>query len=218
MKKKLISVCCLLLAMGLVFGLCGCVDQEKDALRGKWRCEIDLTELINQEFAADPETAEYLKVDAFCLTVEMEFKEDDTFAMRLDEASAETAVSDLLTSVSAGMETYLEDLYYDQTGVTMEIDDLLAAMGMTMEDLLEQMFPEETLEELKIQMFGGFNKTGKFAAEEGKLFTSAGLEYEIDPEIYETYTCEGNVLTVLSYVGPDAPDMQVYPLVFQKVA
>ena len=47
MKKRMLPILCMMLAMAL--WMSGCKSKEKEALLGRWRCEIDLTEQINQE-------------------------------------------------------------------------------------------------------------------------------------------------------------------------
>lgn len=217
MKKCIAVLLIMVLMVSVLLGMSGCSSEEKEPLIGKWCCQLDLTEQIRQEFAADEETAEYLSLDSFVLTLEMEFKEDDTFTLRVDEKSVDAAIEGLLSCITEGMSRYLEDMMYEKTGLKMSAEEVLESMELTMEDLIAQMFPEESVEALREQVTSGFTKEGRFAVEEGKLFTSAGIDYDVDPEVYETYTLASDVLTILDYVGPEAPDEQLYPMVFKKV-
>lgn len=220
MKKTISAVMCAILILSMLLVMTGCGETgDKEKLLGTWKCEMDLAGQMNEEFAADESVAEYLSVDEFKLVVYMEFKEDDTFSMSVDEAQLDAAVDNLLVSITDGISRYMEDLMLEETGIEMSIDDILVADQTTMEELLAQMFPEESIEELKAEVIDSMQQEGKFKAEDGKLHTSAGLEYEVDPEVYETYTLEGNILTILEYVGSDADisNFNVYPMVFTKV-
>ena len=58
---------------------------------------------------------------------------------------------------------------------------------------------------------------GKYKAENGKLYVSAGLNYDVDPTMYEIYTLEGNVFTISGCVGSEIPEFNPYPMVFEKI-
>lgn len=216
--KKIVSI--MLCVSFLILVLAGCSEStgDKDKLVGSWKCDMDLTEQINSQFAADETAAEYLSVDEFGLTVCLAFHEDGTFVMEVDEASLDAAVEHLVVRVTEGVPQYMIDMVYAETGRELTIEEILEESGVTMEELVDQMFPVESLAALKEEMISGIQQEGKFKASEGKLHTSAGLEYEVDPEAYEAYILEGDTLTLLEYVGPETESsINVYPMVFQKV-
>lgn len=211
MKKRIVSVV-LMLAMLLALTACGSGDQDK--LVGKWECEMDLAEQINAEMGLDEEMAEYLNFDSFELTVYMEFNKDGTYSMYADKDALTATMDVVLQDFAAGMEKYLEDMILEQTGMEMSADDILAASGLTMDDMMAEAFPESMVDDIA----DGMKQEGKFEAKDGKLFTSAGVDYNVDPEVYETYELSGSTLTITGYVGDDADDtFGIYPLVFNKV-
>lgn len=211
MKKRIVSVI-LMLAMLLALTACGGGDEDK--LVGKWKCEMDLADQINAEMALDEEMAEYLNFTSFEIVVYMEFTKDGTYSMYADKDALEATMDVVLEDFADGMAKYLEDMILSETGVEMSAEDILAASGMTMDDMLAEAFPEGMVDEIA----DGMKQEGKFEAKDGKLFTSAGLEYNVDPEVYETYELSGSTLTITDYVGDDADEVfGVYPLVFNKV-
>lgn len=212
MKKRILSVI-LMLAILLSFTACGSGDKEK--LVGTWKCEMDLAEQINTEMGLDEESAEYLNFDSFTIVLYMQINEDDTYSLYADTDALEQTMEAAMASFAEGMTKYLEDMVLAETGIAMSADDILAASNTTMDEMLAEAFPEGMVEELA----EGMKQEGKFKAKDGRLYTSAGLEYEVDPAVYETYTLEGTTLTLLEYVGEDAGDtMNVYPMVFNKVS
>ena len=212
MKKRILSVI-LMLAILLSFTACGSGDKEK--LVGTWKCEMDLVEQINTEMGLDEESAEYLNFDSFTIVLYMQINEDDTYSLYADTDALEQTMEAAMASFAEGMTKYLEDMVLAETGIAMSADDILAASNTTMDEMLAEAFPEGMAEELA----EGMKQEGKFKAKDGKFYTSAGLEYEVDPAVYETYTLEGTTLTLLEYVGEDAGDtMNVYPMVFNKVS
>ena len=209
MKRSLSIILCLVLLLGLA----GC-SSDKDALIGTWNGEADLTDVINESFAADEELSQYVHVDSFKLPMVLVFNEDGTYSLGADKTAVQAEIESLKTDVSDGMTAYLEAMIKEQglTGVT--VDDLLTAMNMTMEDLVAEAFSEEAANELLEQMAS----EGNFDVKDGKLFLSDGLDYAVDETVYETYTLEGSTLTLLEYVADDATeeDQALYPMVFTK--
>lgn len=211
MKKRIVSVV-LMLAMLLALTACGSGDEAK--LVGKWKCEMDLAEQINEEMGLDEEMAQYLNFDSFEIVVYMEFTKDGTYSMYADKDVLEATMDEVLEDFADGMAEYLEAAILEQTGLEMSADEILAASGITMDDMMAQAFPEDMVDEIA----DGMKQEGKFEAKDGKLFTSAGLEYNVDPAVYETYELSGSTLTVTGYVGDDADEIfSVYPLTFSKV-
>ena len=213
MRKQMSLLLCLLLAVSMLVGLTGC-SSDKDALIGTWNGEADLTDVINESFAADEELSRYVQVDSFKLPMVLVFNQDGTYSLGVDKTAVQAEIESLKTDVSDGLTAYLEDVIKEQglTGVT--VDDLLSAMGVSMEDLMAEAFSEDAVDELVEEMAS----EGNFDVKDGKLFLSDGLDYAVDETVYETYTLEGSTLTLLEYVADDATeeDQALYPMVFTK--
>ena len=213
MKKKLSVLMCIVLVLSMLLTLTGC-SGDKAKLVGKWKCEKNMAQSFNAGVAAgDPTVAEYVALDEFNVVVYMEFYEDDTYSIYADEDSVRLAMETMKEDLVEGIGRYMEDLIFEQTGLTLPADQILEMAGMSMDDLLGQIVTDDLVDE----MINEIATKGQFKAADGKLFTSAGLEYSIDPAVYETYTLEGDTLTVLEYVGGEDVDVSIYPMVFVKI-
>ncbi len=211
MKKNLTKLVSILMVLVMMVGLSGC-SNEKNAVLGSWKASMNLAEYLNQGIAQEDATAaEYLSVDSFYLTMVLTFKEDNTYTITLDENSVDAAVEQLKIDIRGGMEKYLVDMMA-QMGVVMTIDEIMKASNTTMDKLMDEFFSDEMVE----QMVGGTSSEGKFKAKSGRIFLSAGLDYEVDPNVYGIYKVDGSTLTILDYVGEDENFLGMYPLTFTK--
>ncbi|MEE0111587.1 MAG: hypothetical protein UEP57_12005 [Oscillospiraceae bacterium] len=214
MKKNVMKLFSLVLVLAMVFTLVGCSAGDKDKLVGTWKCELELADQVNEEMALDADMAEYLNFSSFKVVVWMEFTKDGTYSMYADREALQASLDEAVDGFADGMAKYLEDMILEQTGLEMSAEEILAASGITMDEMLAEAFPDDMADEIADSM----EQEGKFEAKDGKLFTSAGLEYNVDPKIYETYELTDSKLTITGYVGDEADMYNVYPMVFEKVS
>lgn len=212
MKRILaVALSCVMVMLLLV----GCGGEQQKFI-GTWECDMDMTELMNKEFAQDEETGKYFKAEDFSILMIMTFNEDGTYSMSADDDSVKAAFESLKAMMKTGLEKYLTDMMAAQ-GVSMSIDEILALSGTTMDDMLEDALSEDTIDELIEDMV----EEGNFAVKDGKLFLSDGKEHTVDENVYQTYEISGDTLTLLESFGEedaDEDDMAaLYPLVFKKV-
>lgn len=211
--KKLISL--VLVAAMLCCVLAGCGNKEVEALIGTWEAEVDMTELMASEM--DAEMMEFVTLEDVVFTMVLQFNSDGTYSMTLDEESVETALNNVMQSVKDGVVAMLENQIAEM-GLEMTVEEMLAASGMDLDALMAELEAEIDLSSLIEETIDEASDEGKFDAKDGKLFLSAGLDYLPDPECYEVYTLEGNVLTLIENVGDESDIAAVYPMVFNKVA
>jgi len=213
--KKVISL--VLVAAMLCCVLAGCGNKEADALVGTWKADVDMTELMAEKMGAD--MMEFVTLSDVIFTMVLQFNSDGTFSMTLDAASVEAALNNLLQSVKDGTVAMLE-AQIAEMGLEMTVEEMLAASGTDLDTVLADMEAQMNIPALIEQTISEAASEGKYDAKDGKLFMSAGLEYLPDPACYEVYTLEGNVLTLMEYVGTDSNSAfdGLYPLVFNKAA
>ena len=214
--RRFLSIA-MVLVMILLLTACG--PAEKDQLLGTWKTEMDLTELFNESMVAtaDEELREILQVRKFNLTVSLSFYDDDTYVMTVDEEALNATMMAAREDLQAGLEVYLMETVAAAVGFEISLEDILAAAGTSMEELMDDIITPELVEDI----VSGINSDGKFKAEDGKLYLSAGRMYEVDVNEYETYTVEGNTLTLHAYVPADEVDdftKGMYPMVFHKIS
>lgn len=215
MMKKLISL--VLVAAMLCCVLAGCGSKEADALVGTWKADVDMTELMAESLGT--EVMEFVTLDTVIFSMVLQFNSDGTYAMTLDTASVETALDGILQNVKDGTLAMLEKQIAEY-GLEMTVEEMLAASGTDLDTMMADMEAQMNIPALIQQVISEASNEGKYDAKDGKLFMSAGLEYLPDPACYEVYTLEGNVLTLVEYVGTDDSSSfeGLYPLVFNKAA
>ena len=189
-------------------------DQEK--LVGTWKGEMDLTEAMKEEVGDDLEGFE---MGEFKVTVIFKFTQEGTYTMELEEESVEQAMENMIT----GMEGYLKAMMEAQAQeLGMSLEDLLAASGMTMDDMMTLITAAMEEQDLVGELVKEAKTEGKYQAKDGKLFNTQSLDEEIDENVYDTYTLEGDVLTLTESFGMDDEDADmmtlVYPIILKKAA
>lgn len=209
MKKRIALVLCLVLALSAV--LCGC-GTEKDKLLGSWTTTIDMAAMFNEELAAEPEMAEYLSVETLEIGFQLTFNEDDTYALTVDPTTMDAAAETLGQVVSEGMRKYFSDALAAQ-GIEMDIDEALAAMGMDLDALVEEMKDEVFSEEAVAEM----NVEGRFKVEDGKLYLTESVDEEPVGGEYNTYTLDGDKLTLDAGSEADSDMAFMFPMVLERV-
>ncbi|MBQ7015703.1 MAG: hypothetical protein IJN10_01900 [Firmicutes bacterium] len=203
--KRVLSV--LVASVLMLTMLTACGNKTDKAMLGKWVCEIDFSDYFNEGMASEPEVAEYLALDEFVLSVELYLNEDGTYKMTADNADSMAAYELAKAELAQGMEAYLTAAAAEYE---MTLEDILAASETTVEEMVEESFGIEMYSEIIDEM----ESEGKFKAADGKLFMSDGLNYEIDKNYYETYTLNGNVLTITG--DSTGTNEGMYPMVFKK--
>lgn len=186
MKKRI----ALLLSFVLVLSLALCACGGKETIVGTWKTSINLADVFNQEMEAAG-MGEFINIESFDLALIMEFKEDGTGSMTVDQEAMTASVDKLAEDLAAGLEAYFTD-YFASMGIEMDLDEALAAAGMSMDDLVGELKAEFAGEDA----FADFTTEFNYKAEDGKLYMSEDLETEVSTEEYNTYELKGNTLTL----------------------
>lgn len=217
MKRTIALVLTVIMAVLMLAGCSG----EQAKLVGTWKAEANLAEGVEQAMLGElGEDAAYFSIENFTVNFVLVFNSDGTYSMTVEEDSVQTAFDALMTDMEAGMVKMLED-QIAQMGLEMSVEDMLAASGMTLESMMDDL--RQSLEDEGIieEMIEESTDEGRFKAKDGKLYMSAGLEYGVDENVYDTYTLDGDILTLVTHVGGEEKEQDlvqyVYPLVFNKV-
>lgn len=217
MKRTIAIILTVILAAVM---LVGC-SNEQSKLLGTWKAEANLAEGIEQVMLEElGEQAEYFSIQDFTVNFVMTLNSDGTYSMTVEEDSVQTAFDALMEDMEAGMVKMLEE-QISEMGIALSVEDMLAASGMTMESMMDQL--KQGLENAGVmeQVIEESTEEGRFKAKDGKLYMSAGLEYQVDENVYDTYTLDGDTLTLVTHVGGEEEEQDlvkyVYPLVFNKI-
>ena len=240
--KKLLALL-LVLALGLSLAACG---GAKSDITGTWQGKIDMTEYIVSKGNADigavlSDQGVDMPLDSignylpeFAPVCTYVFREDGTYTFTMDEASMQL----VLEAYQAGVEAYFRYFYAQvlcQTLVELGmaeqvngVEELEAILGVSLDEAISEMVGMELRdfigqivdEELGTaqEMAGKINREGKYKAKDGKLWMSSGLEYDVDPELYDLYSISGSTLTIEAGTVSQGEVALVYPLVLQKTA
>lgn len=211
MKKNIAKILSLMLVLVMMLSLAACSgDQEK--LVGTWEAELEMADVFNESMG-DAEEAEFLAVDSFCFKMVLTFTEEGTYTMSADADSVAAAMEGLKEELKGGMEEYLVYAMAQQ-GLEMSIDDIMEMMGMSMDELIDSIVTQDLIDEMVTAMV----TEGNYRAEKGKLYLSDGVDSVVDMTVYETYTLEGDTLTLVSTTETDEFSEYLYPMTFTKVA
>lgn len=217
MKRILSLSLAVLMLTAIVLTMSGC-SKETDALIGTWTGEINYAGYFNQGITASAgeALAEYWKVEEFNLTIVMTFREDGTYSMTVDEEKLNTSLTELKQVLNTGLQNYMQDLI-DASQIDTTVDELINTLGISMDDLLDEALSDEVIDAVIAEC----TFEGNFDAKDGKLYTSAGLEFGIDESIYETYEVSDNTLTLLSIVSGEESsrlDESLYPITLTRAS
>ena len=243
-KMKRVLAQLLVLAIGLSLAACG--GGKKSDIIGTWQGKIDMTEYIvskldrgfEETFASGEDGVELTSVrdylGSFDPVYTYVFNEDGSYALTVDEASLHDQIEEFKT----GLEAYCRYFYAEVLSMTLVelgmadqvngVEELEAIMGVSLDEAINEMVGMELRdlisqaveEELGTaqKMAGKINSEGKYKTKDGKLWMSSGLEYDVNPELYDLYSVSGGTLTI--EVGPVSQGevALAFPVVLQKIA
>lgn len=243
--KKEKKTLALLLVLVLVLSLTACGG--KSDIIGTWQGEVDLSEAFIE--GADDGSEEVIDsmdlpmefdsisdyLDEFAPLFVYVFNEDGTYSVRVDEASLSTEIEEY----KQGLETYFRYFFAEllsqmavemglaeqinseeelESALDIDLEEAISeGLGMELRDFIDELVREEMG---SIQEIAALYKSeGKYKTRDGKLLLSAGLEYNVDPEIYDYYSISGTTLTITEGTpSEDDEFVTFYPLVLQKTA
>lgn len=243
--KKEKKTLALLLVLVLVLSLTACGG--KSDIIGTWQGEVDLSEAFIEGAGEGSEEvidsmdlpmefdsiSDYL--DEFAPLFVYVFNEDGTYSVRVDEASLSTEIEEY----KQGLETYFRYFFVEllsqmavemglaeqinseeelESALDIDLEEAISeGLGMELRDFIDELIREEMG---SIQEIAALYKSeGKYKTRDGKLLLSAGLEYNVDPEIYDYYSISGTTLTITEGTpSEDDEFVTFYPLVLQKTA
>ncbi len=197
MKKTLLKLLSLLMAVTLVFSMAACskegADSEKeDTIVGKWKCEMTFSELMGDAMEDSEEMLQYFDFTGIKITMYTEYKADGTYATYLTEEDVEAFADDLKEMMTEGMTEYLEDMI-EQSGQDIELEDVLAGSGY---DSIEEMIDEVVDVMLDEQDIEEFEEEGYYLVEDDKLYMSDEADIDTSEVEASTFELDGNELTI----------------------
>lgn len=220
MKRNYTMVLVVVLSVAMLIAGCGKEVPENDPqLLGRWKCTLDMTQQVNAYFEALQSQMEPVHAQSFQLDVYIEFLEDESYRCWVDGDQLDSEIDGLIETMSESVFAYMEQLILEQNGTAWTIDEILEAEGLSKTALVQELFPDDTIQTMKDEIQEAYGRTGRYAAAEGKLYTSAGPEYDVDAQVFCVYSVEKESLTMDHFFGADGENtMAETPMTFHRCA
>ena len=194
MKKSIASFLCICLTLTMLLACTGCQSSgDKDKFVGDCKADVDMTDMLNNMLASDPDTAEladYIKIDSYVLTLNFSFGSDGSYSIAIDRDALQQTSDALLNTMKSGVITYFEDFLEQQAAendITVEefleamevssVEEFLTANGMDLDDMFDT--------ELLLSAFDAVESSGTYEAKDGELRLTSSADNSIDIESYE---------------------------------
>lgn len=184
------------LAVGLILALTACSSSDpKEKLVGTWSGQVDVMEQVVEGMRLTaPEIADELGMENFYIPLEMEFREDDTYTLTVDQEKLDQSVDQLIQKAVDATMVYMEQMLKDQGITNMTVDEALAQSGMDRESFTALM--KESLGQLSSTVAEQLKTEGQYRADKEKLYTSDSTDTKPGDSQYTPYTLDGDSMTM----------------------
>lgn len=184
------------LALGLTLTLAACGGNDpKEDLVGAWSGQVDVMDQVVEGMRVTaPEIADELELENFYIPLEMEFRDDNTYIMTVDQEKLDESMDALIQkSVDATM-VYMEQMLKEQGITDMTVDEALAQSGMDRESFTQLM--RDSLSQLSTTVAEGIQTEGQYRLEGNQMYTSDDKDTEPGSDGATPYTLDGDKLNM----------------------
>ena len=223
MKKirmsRVLAVALMLAMMVTAFVGCGGKKSDNEKIVGNWETTIDFQKALEDSMdAEDAGMLEGLDFSGITMKMTAQFKEDGTYALDVDKASAEDAMKQMITQLVPALKELIRNEIasaseIEPSEVTDEqLDQVLAFFGAESWDALGDLFSAEMDVD---EVVKNINTSGKYLLKEGKLYMSTTPDGDPAAEEGSEYTLTDKTLTI-KVPGDDVPEY-MQQLTFNRV-
>ena len=184
------------LALGLTLTLAACGGNDpKEDLVGAWSGQVDVMDQVVEGMRVTaPEIADELELENFYIPLEMEFRDDNTYIMTVDQEKLDESMDALVQkSVDATM-VYMEQMLKEQGITDMTVDEVLAQSGMDRESFTDLM--EQSMGNLSSSVVQQIQTEGQYRLEGNQMYTSDDKDTEPGSDGATPYTLDGDKLNM----------------------
>ncbi|NJE74164.1 hypothetical protein E0L15_06010 [Pseudoflavonifractor sp. SW1122] len=184
------------LALGLTLTLAACGGNDpKEDLVGAWSGQVDMMDQVVEGIRVTaPEIADELELENFYIPLEMEFRDDNTYIMTVDQDKLDESMDALIQkSVDATM-VYMEQMLKEQGITNMTVDEALAQSGMDRESFTDLM--EQSMGNLSSSVVQQIQTEGQYRLEGNQMYTSDDKDTEPGSDGATPYTLDGDKLNM----------------------
>lgn len=184
------------LALGLTLTLAACGGNDpKEDLVGAWSGQVDMMDQVVEGMnLTAPEIAQELEMEAFNLTLEMEFRDDNTYTMTVDQEKLDESIEALIQKTVDATMVYMEQMLKEQGITNMTVDEALAQSGMDRESFTDLM--EQSMGNLSSSVVQQIQTEGQYRLEGNQMYTSDDKDTEPGSDGATPYTLDGDKLNM----------------------
>lgn len=184
------------LALGMVLLLAACGGgKQQESLVGSWTGQVDMMDQVVEGMnLTAPEIAQELEMEAFNLTLEMEFRDDNTYTMTVDQDKLDESIEELIQKTVDATLAHLEQELKDQGITNITVDEALAQSGMDRESFTDLM--EQSMSNLSSSVAQQIQTEGQYRLEGNQVYTSDDKDTEPGSDGATPYTLDGDKLNM----------------------
>ena len=184
------------LALGLTLTLAACGGNDpKEDLVGAWSGQVDvMDQVVAGMRVTAPEIAEELEQENFYIPLEMEFRDDNTYIMTVDQEKLDESMDALIQKSVDTIMVYMEQMLKEQGITDMTVDEVLAQSGMDRESFTDLM--EQSMGNLSSSVVQQIQTEGQYRLEGNQMYTSDDKDTEPGSDGATPYTLDGDKLNM----------------------
>lgn len=184
------------LALGLTLTLAACGGNDpKEDLVGAWSGQVDVMDQVVEGMRVTaPEIADELELENFYIPLEMEFRDDNTYIMTVDQEKLDESMDALIQKSVDTIMVYMEQMLKEQGITDMTVDEVLAQSGMDRESFTDLM--EQNMGNLSSSVAQQIQTEGQYRLEGNQMYTSDDKDTEPGSDGATPYTLDGDKLNM----------------------
>lgn len=184
------------LALGLTLTLAACGGNDpKEDLVGAWSGQVDVMDQVVEGMRVTaPEIADELELENFYIPLEMEFRDDNTYTMTVDQEKLDESMDALIQKLVDATMVYMEQMLKEQGITDMTVDEVLAQSGMDRESFTDLM--EQSMGNLSSSVVQQIQTEGQYRLEGNQMYTSDDKDTEPGSDGATPYTLDGDKLNM----------------------
>ena len=186
----------LALGLTLTLALTACSSSDpKEKLVGAWSGQVDVMDQVVEGIRVTaPEIADELELEIFYIPLEMEFRDDNTYIMTVDQEKLDESMDALIQKSVDATLVYMEQMLKEQGITDMTVDEVLAQSGMDRESLTDLM--EQSMGNLSSSVVQQIQTEGQYRLEGNQMYTSDDKDTEPGSAGGTPYTLDGDKLNM----------------------
>ena len=184
------------LALGLTLTLAACGGNDpKEDLVGAWSGQVDVMDQVVEGMRVTaPEIADELELENFYIPLEIEFRDDNTYIMTVDQEKLDESMDALIQKSVDTIMVYMEQMLKEQGITDMTVDEVLAQSGMDRESFTDLM--EQSMGALSSSVAQQIQTEGQYRLEGNQVYTSDDKDTEPGSDGATPYTLDGDKLNM----------------------